>query len=75
MNIPTEKDTLSTIVEYYMKAPIFCNLSAPTQVSYDRQLNKSCITVVQGNVELGNIKLKNISIKHISDAKFNKTCM
>ena len=68
MNIPTEKDTLSTMVEYYMKAPIFCNLSAPTQVSYDRQLNKSCITVVQGNVELGNIKLKNISIKHISDA-------
>ena len=67
MNIPTEKDTLATMVAYYKKSPLFCGLTAATQVSYDRHLNKSCITLVQGK-ELGNIKLKNISIKHISDA-------
>jgi integrase len=67
MNIPTEKDTLATMVAYYKKSPLFCGLTAATQVSYDRHLNKSCITLVQGK-ELGNIKLKYISIKHLSDA-------
>ena len=67
MNTPTERDTLATMVAYYKKSPLFSELTAATQVSYDRHLNKSCITRVQGK-ELGNIKLKNISIRHMSDA-------
>ena len=68
MNIPTKKDTLNTMVEYYQKSAGFAGLKPPTQVSYDNQLNKVCLTHVQGNVQLGNIKLKDISIKHMTEA-------
>ena len=68
MNIPMDKDTLSTMVEYYKKSPLFCDLTTETQLSYDRHLKKSCKTKVQGNTELGDIKLKDVSIKHISEA-------
>ena len=68
MNIPTKKDTLNTMVEYYQKSAGFAGLKPPTQVSYDNQLNKVCLTCVQGNVQLGNIKLKDISMKHMTEA-------
>ena len=68
MNIPTKKDTLNTMVAYYQKSAGFAGLKPPTQVSYDNQLNKVCLTCVQGNVQLGNIKLKDISMKHMTEA-------
>ena len=68
MNIPTKKDTLNTMVEYYQKSAGFAGLKPPTQVSYDNQLNKVCLTCVQGNEQLGNIKLKDISMKHMTEA-------
>jgi len=68
MREPTKKDTLNTMVEYYQKSAGFAGLKPPTQVSYDNQLNKVCLTCVQGNEQLGNIKLKDISMKHMTEA-------
>jgi len=68
MREPTKKDTLNTMVEYYQKSAGFAGLKPPTQVSYDNQLNKVCLTCVQGNEQLGNIKLKDISMKHMTES-------
>lgn len=54
--------------DQYLKSAAFAEVSGPTQIKYERSLNRVCDTKVQHGALLGNMKLSAISFRHITYA-------
>lgn len=63
---PTTK--LRAACDEYLHSAGFADLSGPTQVKYERSLDRVCNTKVQNGAALGNVKLKDIRYRHVTYA-------